>query len=94
MKKHILKKETTNLYPGRDRLFCRKENPIGLKLKFYPDEETGEVSTEYLPSKPFVRLGSLFHGGIQAGLVDEIMGWTTHDLAGEMGVTSELMFSS
>lgn len=35
-------------------------------------------------------LGNILHGGIQAGLFDEIMGWTTHTLTGQMGVTSEL----
>lgn len=90
MKRRILKKEIINLYPGRDCLFCGEENPIGLKLKFYLDEETGEVSTEYLPSRLFVGLGNVLHGGIQAGLFDEIMGWTAHNLTGEMGVTSEL----
>jgi acyl-coenzyme A thioesterase PaaI-like protein len=79
-----------NLYPGRDCLFCGVENPIGLKLKFYLDEETNEVSTEYLPSRPYVGLGNILHGGIQTGLFDEIMGWTAHSLTGEMGVTSEL----
>jgi acyl-coenzyme A thioesterase PaaI-like protein len=80
----------TNLYPGRDCLFCGVENPIGLKLKFYLDEETNEVSTEYLPSRPYVGLGNILHGGIQTGLFDEIMGWTAHNLTGELGVTSKL----
>jgi len=35
-------------------------------------------------------IGNVLHGGIQAGLFDEIMGWTTHTLTGQMGVTSEL----
>jgi acyl-coenzyme A thioesterase PaaI-like protein len=85
-----LKKEINNLYPGGDCLFCGAENPIGLKLKFYLDEETNEVSTEYLPSRLYVGLGNILHGGIQTGLFDEIMGWTTHSLTGEWGVTSEL----
>ena len=35
-------------------------------------------------------LGNTLHGDIQSGLFDEIMGWTTHTLTGQMGVTSEL----
>jgi uncharacterized protein (TIGR00369 family) len=85
-----LKKEIANLYADQGCLFCGEKNPIGLKLKFYLDEETEEVSTEYLPSKPFGGLGNILHGGIQTGLFDEIMGWTAHSLTGEMGVTSEL----
>ena len=86
----ILKKQIINQYPDQECLFCGEKNPIGLKLKFYLDEETEEVSTEYIPSKPFAGLGNILHGGIQTGLFDEIMGWTTHNLTGEMGVTSEL----
>ena len=85
-----MKKEITNLYPDQECLFCGEKNQVGLKLKFYLDEETEEVSTEYLPSKPFGGLGNILHGGIQTGLFDEIMGWTAHSLTGEMGVTSEL----
>jgi acyl-coenzyme A thioesterase PaaI-like protein len=85
-----MKKEIPNLYPDQECLFCGEKNPIGLKLKFYLDEETGEVSTEYLPSRPFVGMGNILHGGIQSGLFDEIMGWTAHNLTGEMGVTSDL----
>ena len=85
-----MKKEIANLYPDQECLFCGEKNPVGLKLKFYLDEETEEVSTEYLPSKPFGGLGNILHGGIQTGLFDEIMGWTAHSLTGEMGVTSEL----
>ena len=85
-----MKREIPNTYPDQECFFCGEKNPIGLKLKFYLDEETEEVFTEYMPSKPFVGLGNILHGGIQAGLFDEIMGWTAHNLTGEMGVTSEL----
>ena len=85
-----MKKAIPNQYLDQECIFCGEKNPIGLKLKFYLEEKTGEVSTEYLPAKPFVGLGRILHGGIQAGLFDEIMGWTTHHLYGEMGVTSEL----
>lgn len=85
-----MKREIANTYPDQECLFCGKRNPIGLKLRFYMDEETEEVSTEYLPAKPFAGLGNILHGGIQTGLFDEIMGWTAHSLTGEMGVTSEL----
>lgn len=54
------------------------------------DEETGVVSTEYMATRTFVGLGNILHGGIQAGLFDEIMGWTAHNTFKEMGVTVEL----
>ena len=85
-----MKKIIPNQYLDQECIFCGEKNPIGLKLKFYLEEATGEVSTEYLPAQPFVGMGRILHGGIQAGLFDEIMGWTAHHLTGEMGVTSEL----
>jgi uncharacterized protein (TIGR00369 family) len=85
-----MKKEIPNPYPEAECFFCGEKNPIGLQLKFYLDEETGEVTTEYVPARLFMGLGNILHGGIQSGLFDEIMGWTTHTLTGQMGVTSEL----
>ena len=85
-----MKKEIPNPYPNQECFFCGEKNPIGLKLKFYLNEETGEVITEYVPSRFFKGLGNIFHGGLQSGLFDEIMGWTTHTLTGQMGVTTEI----
>ena len=85
-----MKSEIPNPYPEQECFFCGEKNPVGLKLRFYLDEETGEVTTEYVPSRRFMGLGNILHGGIQSGLFDEIMGWTAHTLTGRMGVTSEL----
>jgi len=85
-----MKKEISNPYPEQECFFCGEKNPVGLKLRFYLIEDTEEVTTEYVPSRLFMGLGNILHGGIQSGLFDEIMGWTTHTLTGQMGVTSEL----
>ena len=85
-----MKSELPNNYPGQECFFCGEKNPIGLKLKFYFDEATGELTTDFLPSRSFAGLGNILHGGIQAGLFDEIMGWATHALTGEPGVTTDL----
>jgi len=85
-----MKKELPNTYPGQECFFCGEKNPIGLKLKFYFDDSTGEVSTDFLPSRLFAGLGNILHGGLQAGLFDEIMGWATHSLTGKPGVTTDL----
>ncbi len=85
-----MKRELPNNYPGQECFFCGEKNPIGLKLKFYFDEVTGEFTTDFLPSRLFAGLGDILHGGIQAGLFDEIMGWATHGLTGEPGVTTDL----
>jgi uncharacterized protein (TIGR00369 family) len=85
-----MKKEIPNPYPEQECFFCGKRNPVGLKLRFYLNEESGEVTTEYVSSRLFMGLGNILHGGIQSGLFDEIMGWTAHTLTGQMGVTLEL----
>ncbi len=85
-----MKKEIPNPYPEQECFFCGEKNPVGLKLRFYLNKETGEVTTEYSASRLFMGLGNILHGGIQSGLFDEIMGWTAHTLTGQMGVTSEL----
>lgn len=85
-----MKKEIPNPYPEQECFFCGEKNPVGLKLRFYLNKKTGEVTTEYVSSRLFMGLGNILHGGIQSGLFDEIMGWTSHTLTGQMGVTAEL----
>lgn len=85
-----MKSELPNNYPGQECFFCGTKNPIGLKLKFFINKATGELTTDFLPSRTFAGLGNILHGGIQAGLFDEIMGWATHWLTEEPGVTADL----
>jgi len=85
-----MKKEIPNLFPDQDCFFCGVNNPAGLKLRFFLHEETKEVSTEYVGTRNFMGLGNVLHGGIQSGIIDEIMGWTTHFLTKQMGVAVKL----
>ncbi|MBC2717029.1 MAG: PaaI family thioesterase [Desulfobacteraceae bacterium] len=85
-----MKKEIPNPFLDGKCFFCGSKNPEGLKLKFYVDDETEEISTEYLPTAPFIGQGNIFHGGIQMGLLDEIMGWTSYVATGENAVSSEI----
>jgi acyl-coenzyme A thioesterase PaaI-like protein len=85
-----MKKEIPNLFPDQDCFFCGVNNPVGLKLRFFLHEETKEVSTEYVGIRNFMGLGNVLHGGIQSGIIDEIMGWTTHFLTKQMGVAIKL----
>ena len=85
-----MKKEIPNPYQDRQCFYCGSENPRGFKLKFFLDPETGEVFTEYVPSPPFTGQGNILHGGIQMGLIDEVMGWTAHVTTGEMCVTTNI----
>lgn len=85
-----MKKEIPNPFADNDCFFCGSENLSGLKLKFYWDEESGETSTEYVPPRHFSGQGSILHGAIQMGLLDEIMGWTSFFHTREKSVTSDL----
>ena len=85
-----MKKEISNPYLDGRCFFCGMNNKNGLKLKFFVDEETGVVSTEYLPSSQFTGQGNVLHGGIMMGIIDEIMGWTTYVVTGSKAVTSDV----
>jgi uncharacterized protein (TIGR00369 family) len=85
-----MKTQIQNPYRDRRCFYCGSENEEGLKLKFYLDDGTKEVSSEYFPAKPFYGQGNVLHGGIQMGLLDEIMGWASYVYTGEMAVTSNI----
>ena len=85
-----MKKEIANPYPDDNCFFCGKDNHKGLNLKFFWDEDKQEVSTEYLPHQCFIGQGKILHGGIQMGILDEIMGWACFVATKSMAVTSGL----
>jgi len=70
MKQHI-----PNPFEDGHCFFCGPENQDGLKLEFHHDKEAGEVSCEYIPEQRFQGQGSVLHGGMQMGLLDEAMWW-------------------
>ena len=80
-----------NPYRNGECFFCGHANPIGLKLEFYETEnEPNELLCKWRPSNLFTGFGKILHGGIQSGLFDEIMGWTTLHFTRQAGVTSNL----
>ena len=85
-----MKEEIQNPFPDNNCFFCGSENNEGLKLTFYWDKARKETYTEYLPAQHFVGQGNILHGGIQMGLLDEIMGWTSYAFTQEMAVTTGL----
>jgi acyl-coenzyme A thioesterase PaaI-like protein len=84
-------KEIPNPYRPGTCFFCGADNPIGLKLKFHETEaEPKELICRLNPSSLYAGYGRILHGGIQSGLFDEIMGWSTLQLTGHLAVTSSL----
>lgn len=82
-------KKIDNPYRENNCFFCGKNNWQGLKLDFYWNDELKEAFTEYLPERRFIGLGDILHGGIQMGLLDELMGWTSFAVSGQMAVTAD-----
>lgn len=82
--------EMPNPFPDSACFFCGTESPGGLRLRFFRDEATGEVFTDYVPDMRFAGQGTILHGGIQAGILDEIMGWTGYAATGSLAVTVKL----
>lgn len=82
-------KEIPNYNPEGFCFFCGPNNPIGMKLRFFRTDDD-QVVARFTPTGYHVGLGKLLHGGLMAGLFDEIMGWTAHQLGAGVGVTSHL----
>jgi uncharacterized protein (TIGR00369 family) len=52
---------------------CGLENPIGLKMAFYEDDE-GRVVAEFSPGDEHQGYPGVVHGGIVTALLDEVLG--------------------
>lgn len=50
---------------------CGEENSTGLRIKFYSDGKT--TRAEYTPSEHFSGYKDIFHGGVMAAILDEVM---------------------
>jgi len=68
---------------------CGQSNPIGLRLKFYL-EDNNQVVTEFTPTKWHSGWKNVTHGGIICTILDETMGWTVVNVLKVMSVTKEL----
>lgn len=68
---------TLNLAKEYPRCFgCGKENPVGLRLKFQPDNDG--VRAEFTPGEQYQGWPGYLHGGIIACILDEAMSWATY----------------
>ena len=69
---------------------CSPNNPIGLKLEFWFDEENRIVSTNWNPLEYLQGYPNVLHGGIQSTLMDEVASWSVYVLLETGGVTSKM----
>jgi uncharacterized protein (TIGR00369 family) len=69
---------------------CSPNNPIGLKLEFWYDEENKIVETRWNPLEYLQGYPNVLHGGIQSTLMDEVASWAVYILLETGGVTSKM----
>ncbi len=58
---------------------CGRDNPHGLKLRFYRVNDT-TLGTEFTPPMHWCGWGQMMHGGFHGLLLDEIMSWVAYGL--------------
>jgi acyl dehydratase len=52
---------------------CGEQNDIGLKARFFFNEDTGRAESEIIADEIYAGYRHIFHGGITSTLLDEIM---------------------
>ena len=67
---------------------CGSKNPIGLKLKFEPSEDSLVVN--YTPDKYHQGYKNILHGGIASVILDEVMARFLIDVRKIMVVTAKM----
>lgn len=74
---------------SRDCFVCGEENPEGFRLKFEVDENS-HVLLRFRARKTMQGYGHIMHGGLQATLLDETLGWAAAIPVRRMHVAAEL----
>lgn len=59
---------------SRTCFLCGRQNPIGLKMSWYNDRQTGQVRATVTVPEPFNGYPGIVHGGIVAAILDETAG--------------------
>ena len=73
-------REIVNDGPEERCFGCGQQNPAGLRLRFRV-KQGHEVEAEYLAPEHFCGAPGVVHGGIQAALLDEVLGMACHAAA-------------
>ncbi len=74
-------------FPDYGCFACDPRNKLGLRMKFYADDEKGEVFTKIRLEEHLSGFPGILHGGIQCALVDEVAFWAMFDKLKKIGVT-------
>lgn len=57
---------------------CGHLNPIGLKLVFFEEPETGAIWADWTPQELHQGFAGMTHGGLISTVLDEVMGWAIY----------------
>ena len=77
-------------FPGYGCFACDPRNKLGLRMKFFADDETNEVFTRINLAKHFSGFPGIMHGGIQCALIDEVAFWAMFDRFRKIGLTAKI----
>ncbi len=77
-------------FPGYGCFACDPRNELGLRLKFFADDDKGEVFTKITPDKHLEGFPGILHGGIQCALMDEVAFWTMLDKYQKIALTTNI----
>ncbi len=88
-----MKREIENIFttfPDYGCFACDPNNSQGLRLRFFADDEKGEVFTHYDPKEHLAGFPGILHGGVQCALIDEVAFWTLFDKYKKIALTSSV----
>jgi acyl-coenzyme A thioesterase PaaI-like protein len=74
-------------FPGYGCFACDPRNELGLRMKFYADDDKGEVFAKVRLDEHLSGFPGILHGGIQCALVDEVAFWAMFDKLKKIGLT-------
>lgn len=77
-------------FPEYGCFACGPSNEIGLKMKFFADDDADEVFTKMNLHRHFAGFPGILHGGIQCVLMDEVAFWAMFDKVKKIGLTAKM----
>jgi acyl-coenzyme A thioesterase PaaI-like protein len=77
-------------FPDYGCFACDPRNKLGLRMKFFADDDSGDVFTRINLAKHFAGFPGIMHGGIQCALIDEVAFWAMFDRFKKIGLTAKI----
>jgi acyl-coenzyme A thioesterase PaaI-like protein len=77
-------------FPDYGCFACDPSNKLGLRMKFYADDDKDEVFVKINLQSHFAGFPGILHGGIQCALMDEVAFWAMFDKLKKIGLTAKI----